>query len=99
MLPINIFELKVNIKTVPYSRTVWSAWYKIKISGANPQPGNQTSAAPYRAADHSFSSTSLLDLAYLRFQTSFLNGWWYFTALLLGVYKYFSGFSSLSGAK
>ena len=53
------FKFKVNIKTVPYSRIVWSVRYKIKISGANPRPGNQTSAARYWAADHSLSSTVL----------------------------------------
>jgi len=33
--------------------------YKIKISDVAPRPGNQTTAARCRAADHSFSSTAL----------------------------------------
>ena len=60
-MPINVFELNVNIKTVslPYSRIVRNVKHKMKIYGFHPRPGNQTTEARHRAADHSLSSTDL----------------------------------------
>ena len=54
MLPYLIFKLKVNIKAVPYSNLVLNT-----NLGVSPRPGSQTSAAQYRAAAHSLSSTAL----------------------------------------
>ena len=56
---MNTFQLNVNIKTVLYLRIVRHARYKIKISDVNPRPGKQASAARYRAAAHSLSSTGV----------------------------------------
>ena len=59
MLPISIFKRKVIIKSERDSRSLLYGMYKIRKSGVSPRPGNQTSAALYRAADHSLSSTGL----------------------------------------
>src|SRR6218665_3862704 len=59
---MNTFQLNVNIKTVLYLRIVRHARYKIKISDVNPWPGKQASAARYRAAAHSLSSTGRKEL-------------------------------------
>jgi len=56
MLPVTImFKLKVNIKAVPYLSLVLNT-----NLGVSPRPGSHTSAARYRAAAHSLSSTGLL---------------------------------------
>ena len=54
-----MFKLKVNIKAVPYSSLVLNT-----NLGVSPRPGSQTSAARYRAAAHSLSSTALVRLAF-----------------------------------